>query len=91
MNNKTRKQLTKIAEKIYDLANEIDHLREELQEIADNEQEKYDNMPEQLQDTENGSRMYECIEELEDLTCRIDSSVSDLYDITNDIEHVNEI
>lgn len=91
MNNKTRKQLTKIAEKIYDLANEIEHLREELAQIQEDEQEKYDNMPEQLQESENGCRMYECIEELEDLDTRLDSSISDLYDITNDIEHVNEI
>lgn len=91
MNNKTRKQLTKIAEKIYDLANEIERLREELAQIQEDEQEKYDNMPEQLQESENGCRMYECIEELEDLDTRLDSSISDLYDITNDIEHVNEI
>lgn len=91
MNNKTRKQLTKLAEKIYDLANEIENLRNELAEIGDEERDKYDNMPEQLQDTENGQRMYECAEELEDLNCRLDSAVSDLFDITNDIEHVNEI
>lgn len=91
MNNKTRKQLTKLAEKIYDLANEIDHLREELLEIQEDEQEKYDNMPEQLQETDNGVRMYECIEALEEAVDRIDTSVSELYDITNDIDHITEI
>ena len=91
MNNKTRKQLSKIAEKIYDLANEIDHLKDELDEIRDLEQEKYDNMPEHLQDLENGCRMYECIEALEELVDRIDTNISELYDVTNDIEHVTEI
>lgn len=91
MNNKTRKQLTKLAEKIYDLANEIDRLREELQEIAEQEQEKYDNMPEQLQEAENGCRMYECIEALEEVADRLDNNISEIYDISNDVEHITEI
>ena len=91
MNAKQRKQLTKIAEKIYDLANEIDHLREELEEMNEIEQEKYDNMSEGLQESERGCRMYEGIEVLEELLGRIDESVSELYDISNDIDHVTEI
>lgn len=91
MNAKTRRQLSKIANKIYDLTNEIDRIKDEIDEIRDAEQEKYDNMPEQLQETENGCRMYECIEALEELYNRIDDYVSELYDVTNDIEHVTEI
>ena len=91
MNKQGRKQLTKIAEKIYDLANEINHLKTELEEIRDEEQDKYDNMPEHLQDLENGCRMCEGIEALEDIICQLDSSISELYDVTNDIDNVTEI
>lgn len=91
MNATQRKQLIKIANKIYDLANEIDHLREELEEMNEIEQEKYDNMSEGAQESERGCRIYEGIDALEELCGRIDESVSELYDISNDVEHVTEI
>ena len=46
MNNKTRRQLTKIAEQIYDLTSKIELLKADLEDIQSEEQEKYDNMPE---------------------------------------------
>lgn len=91
MNNKTRKQLTKMSEQIYDLTSKLEQLRIDLEDMQNEEQDKYGNMPEQLQDTENGCRMYECIEALEDVVNRLDYQVSELYDITNDIEHITEI
>lgn len=91
MNNKTRKQLTKMSEQIYDLTSKLEQLRIDLEDMQNEEQDKYDNMPEQLQDTENGCRMYECIEALEDVVNRLDYQVAELYDITNDIEHITEI
>lgn len=80
-----------MSEQIYDLTSKLEQLRIDLEDMQNEEQDKYDNMPEQLQDTENGCRMYECIEALEDVVNRLDYQVAELYDITNDIEHITEI
>lgn len=91
MNAKTRRALTKYAEQITDLTSQLEQILADLTEIQDEEQEKYDNLPEQLQDTENGCRMYEGIESLEDIVNRLDYQVAELYDISNDLESATEI
>jgi hypothetical protein len=91
MNAKTRRELAKMSKQINDLTSKLEQLRIDLECMYEEEQEKYNNMPEQLQETENGCRMYECIEALEDVFNRLDYQVAELYDITNDIEHITEI
>ena len=91
MNAKTRRALTKYAEQITDLTSQLEQILADLTEIQDEEQEKYDNLPEQLQDTENGCRMQEGIESLEDIVNRLDYQVAELYDISNDLESATEI
>lgn len=91
MNNKTRTLLKNISTKMDYLLADLDELKTDLESIQEEEQEKYDNMPEQLQDTENGCRMYEGIEQLEDLVSRLDSLVDELGDISCDIIGVTEI
>ena len=58
MNKDRRKRLEGIYEKLMEIY-------EELDAIIDEEQEAYDNMPESLQDSEKGERMYEGIDSLE--------------------------
>lgn len=91
MNNKTRTQLRKISNEMDALLAKIEDLKTDLESIQEDEQDKYDNMPEQLQDTDNGCRMYEGIEQLEDLVSRLDSLVSELEDVSNDVIAVTEI
>lgn len=91
MNNKTRTQLRKISKEMDALLAKIEDLKTDLESIQEEEQDKYDNMPEQLQDTDNGCRMYEGIEQLEDLVSRLDSLVSELEDVSNDVIAVTEI
>ena len=91
MNNKTRTQLRKISKEMDTLLAKIEDLKTDLESIQEDEQDKYDNMPEQLQDTDNGCRMYEGIEQLEDLVSRLDSLVSELEDVSNDVIAVTEI
>lgn len=43
----------------------LGNVHSELQEIRDAEQEKFDNMPENLQDSDRGQRMQECIDALD--------------------------
>lgn len=91
MNAKTRRELQKYAGQITDLVSQLEQIMAELESIKDDEETKYDNMPEQLQDTENGCRMYEGIESLDDIVNRMDDQIAELYDITNDLENVTEI
>lgn len=91
MNNKTRKELIKIADKYTSIATMIEDLKTELEYIQEEEQEKYDNLPEQLQDTERGNALYESSESIEELVNRLDDLATELYDIANDIEEVTNI
>lgn len=91
MNNRTRTQLKNISKKMDYILADLDELKDCLESVQEEEQDKYDNMPEQLQDTPNGCRMYEGIEQLEDLVSRLDSLVSELEDVSNDVIAVTEI
>ncbi len=91
MNNKTRKELSKIADKYTSIATMIEDLKTELEYIQEEEQDKYDNLPEQLQDTEKGNALYESAESIEELVNRLDDLATELYDIANDIEEVTNI
>lgn len=91
MNNKTRTQLRKISDNMDTLLCTIETIKSDIETIQEDEQEKYDNMPEQLQDTENGCRMYEGIEALEDIVSRLDSLIDELSDISGDTLNVTEI
>ena len=91
MNNKTRTQLRKISDEMDTLLCTIETIKSKIEFIQEDEQDKYDNMPEQLQDTENGCRMYEGIESLEDIVSRLDSLIDELSDISSDTLAVTEI
>lgn len=52
-----------------------------IEEVKDEEEEAYDNMPENLQGSERGERMEECIGTLEEIYDGIDEYMSELYDI----------
>lgn len=74
MNKDRRKRLEGIYEKLMEIY-------EELDAIIDEEQEAYDNMPESLQDSEKGERMYEGIDSLE-------SARDDINNAATTIEYV---
>lgn len=91
MNNRTRTQLRRLSAKMDALLETIEALKMDLETIQEDEQDKYDNMPEQLQESVNGCRMYEGIEALEDLADRLDSLMTELEDISCDTMAVTEI
>lgn len=90
MNNKTRKDLRKIAERITDLAGLLEQIKDDLADMQEQEQEKYDNLPEQLQDTEKGCALCESAESLYELVDRLDTLLSDLWEISSDVEQTTE-
>jgi predicted nuclease with TOPRIM domain len=91
MNNKTRKDLREIAGKMDELAGMLEDIKSQLEDIQEQEQDKYGNLPEQLQDTENGQRLSESADNLYDLVDRLDSALSELWDISEGVEQVTEI
>ena len=71
MNKARRKRLEEAMETLQTLIEEIDAIREE-------EQDAYDNMPESLQESERGERMYTIASTLEDVGYSLESAKDDL-------------
>lgn len=74
MNKDRRKRLEGIYEKLMEIY-------EELDAIIDEEQEAYDNMPESLQDSEKGERMYEGIDSLESAKDDINNAATTIEEV----------
>lgn len=74
MNKDRRKRLEGIYEKLMEIY-------EELDAIIDEEQEAYDNMPESLQDSEKGERMYEGIDSLESARDDINNAATTIEEV----------
>ena len=73
-----KKDRWKRLEGIYEKLIEI---YEELDAIIDEEQEAYDNMPESLQDSEKGERMYEGIDSLESAKDDINNAATTIEEV----------
>lgn len=52
-----------------------------IEEVKSEEEEAFDNMPENLQGSERGEQMEECIGTLEEIYDGIDEYMSELYNI----------
>lgn len=74
MNNKRRKQITVITDKIQDLC-------ADLLEAQNDEQEAYDNLPDNLVESEKGSNMLESLEIIEGAICEMESQLSELNEL----------
>jgi len=75
MNKKQREQIGKWIDSI----NEI---KEGVESMIEEENEKYENMPENLQDSERGEKMYEGIENLESASSSLEEAIDSLNDAT---------
>ena len=71
MNKTQRNQI----EKWIDSLNEI---KEGVESMIEEENEKYENMPENLQDSERGEKMYEGIENLESASSSLEEAIDSL-------------
>ena len=75
MNKTQRNQI----EKWIDSLTEI---KEGVESMIEEENEKYENMPENLQDSERGEKMYEGIENLESASSSLEEAIDSLNDAT---------
>lgn len=75
MNKTQRNQI----EKWIDSLTEI---KEGVESMIEEENEKYENMPESLQDSERGEKMYEGIENLESASSSLEEAIDSLNDAT---------
>ena len=73
MNNKRRKEISKIVSTLEDV-------RDRLSEVVDEEQCAFDNMPESIQYSERGYNMQEAIDNLDDAIGNIVDSIDNLYE-----------
>lgn len=69
MNNKRRSRIDKAV-------SHLEPLLDIIRDILSEEQDAYDNLPENLQDSEKGSVMEDCIQSLEDALDSIEEAVS---------------
>lgn len=74
MNNNRRARLNEVKKKIAAILCTIE-------EIRDEEEAAYENLPESLQVSERGERMYEAIEGLQDLYDNLESAADDIESI----------
>lgn len=59
----------------------IDEARGILEECQEEESEAYDNMPEWMQEREEGEKMQDCIDALEEACESIDELIENLVDV----------
>ena len=74
MNNDRRKRLNEVKERITAILCTIE-------EIRDEEEAAYENLPESLQESERGEKMYEAVEGLQDLYDNPESAADDIESI----------
>jgi hypothetical protein len=77
MNKKSRKRIS-------DLRELLGWIRMELDELRDTEQEKYDNLPETFHDGEQGERLQEAIDALDEASYSIEAVEETLEGISNE-------
>ena len=74
MNNKRRKEISKIVSTLEDV-------RDRLSEVVDEEQSAFDNMPESLQGSDRGCESEEAIDCLNDALDSVESAITYLEDL----------
>lgn len=67
MNKETRKQLSKLRDKVDSLKSQLLDLSEQVQEIRDEEDDKYYNLPDSLQESKVGKTIMEGEESLDEI------------------------
>ena len=75
MNKKQREQIEKWIDSINEIKEGVEYMQEE-------EQDKLDNMPENLQESERGEKMYEGIENLEAAASSLEEAIDNLNNAT---------
>lgn len=72
MNDRRRKKVERVAEKVLDATTD-------LIEICTNEQEAFDNMPESIQFSTRGDEMQEILDVLDQVVGELEDAMTNLY------------
>lgn len=89
MNNKRRKELKGIIDRLSNLQEEYEGIYNDLDSIINDEQEAFDNLPESLQYGERGQNMEDIISKLEDIRDNIETAKDDISE--NYIPTIEEV
>ena len=87
MNKVQRKELSKAIEEAQTAIATLVHLRDVINAMASDEREKYDNMSEGLQQSENGQRLEQNADKLDEWDSALQEAIDTIEGIsTDDIE-----
>ena len=90
MNNKRRKDINTLIDKIQSLQSDIRLLSEELEEIRNEEEEYLYNIPENLQSSERYNTAENAVENLDDAFNALEEALSQIDDAVGCMEHATE-
>ena len=81
MNNKRRKSLESIKERINHIISEIEAVKSDLDDVDFEEQNAFDNLSEGLQQTMRGMNMEDAIDSMDEASDNLNSAIDNLNDI----------
>ena len=88
MNDKRRKELHALIDRLRAAADESSNLYTDFSLTVDEEREAFDNMPESLQQSEKGEATSEGLNTLESALNMLDTVMDDLNQIADDIQEL---
>ncbi|MBQ2395421.1 MAG: hypothetical protein II304_00075 [Bacteroidales bacterium] len=88
MNKETRKQLSKLRDKVDSLKSQLLDLSEQVQEIRDEEDEKYYNLPDSLQESKVGKTIMEGEESLDEIIYNFEQVESEFDTLLESFEEL---
>ena len=74
MNGERRKKVSRLIDR-------AEGLKEALENVMNEEQESYDALPEGLQETEQGCKLYENIQKMDNSLVNLDDIIEALYEL----------
>ena len=90
MNNRRRKDITEISDKIAALADILNEYMADVESIKEEEEEYFDNMPESLQGGEKGSAAEEAVDALEEACSALVQMIDSLDEVTSGLEAASQ-
>lgn len=88
MNKETRKQLSKLRDKVDSLKSQLLDLSEQVQEIRDEEDDKYYNLPDSLQESKVGKTIMEGEESLDEIIYNFEQVESEFDTLLESFEEL---
>ena len=87
MNNQRRKDIRNAIELMNEAVAALENAKLILETASEEEREAYENLPESIQESERGSKMYENCDTIDNVVDSIDTQVSEITDCVDSLEN----